>query len=188
LPCADLLGRLCPIEVRCHHHLGTGAGPGPVLPSECLVFAVFRADARLGTRLVADKDFPTGRLKRGDLSLARHAHTSWATFRDYVIAPGKQSQAVQGIAVSRADALRSLVAEITSSVPPTCLRSVCVLDKVENGEHDGHAALKFCSEQAALRTKAKHVVRVQIQSELAATFSEVRAVSWCYAEASQEGY
>ena len=158
-----------------------------MLPAECLIFAVFRADARLGTRLT-DKDFPTSRLKKGDLSLARHAHTSWATFRDYVLAPGQRSQPFQGIAVSQADAIRSLVAEITSSTPPTLLRSVCVLDKVENGEHDGHAALKFCSEQAALPEKAKFVVRAQIQSELIATFSEVRAVSSCYAEASQEGY
>jgi hypothetical protein len=173
--------------MECHHYLGVGAGPGPVLPSECLIFAVFRADARLGTRLI-EKDFPTNRLKRGDLSLARHAHTSWATFRDYVIAPGRQSQHFQGIAVSRADALRSLIAEVTSSTSPALLRSICVLDKVEDGEHNGHAALKYCAEQAALSDKAKRVVRTQIESELTATFSEVCAVSSCYAEASQEGY
>jgi len=171
----------------CHHHRGVGAGPGPVLDAECLIFAVFGADARLGAKLTPNY-FRIDRLKQGDLSLARHAHTSWATFRDDVLAPGERLQRLQGIAVSQADTLRGLIAEIHSSTPPKALRSVCVLDKVEDGEHDGHAALQFCSEQAGLRAKEKSVVRAQIQSELATTFSEVRAISSCYAEASQEGY
>jgi len=188
LPCADLLGQLCPTETVCQHHLGVGAGPGPVLATECLIFAVFGANARLGARLTPN-DFPPKSLKSGDLSLARQSHTSWTTFRDNVLVPRQQrSQPIRGIAVSRVDALRNLIAEINSSMPATLLRSVCVLDKVENGEHDGHAALQFCAEQAGLRDKEKSVVRAQIQTELARTFSEVRAVSSCYAEAGQEGY
>lgn len=171
----------------CHHHLGIGAGPGPVLATECLILAIFGTGARLGARLTG-KDFPSKSLKRGDLSLARHSHTSWATFRDSVLVPGQRSQPVQGIAVSQADALRSLVARIDSSTPVKHLRSVCVLDKVENGDHNGHAALKFCSEDAALRESEKSVVRAQIQAELAATFSEVRAISSYYAHAGDDGY
>ncbi len=179
---------MCPTEMGCHHHLGVGAGPGPVLATECLIFAVFGAEARLGARLTPN-DFPPKSLKKGGLSLARQPHTSWTTFRDNVLVPGQQrSQPIQGIAVSRADALRGLIAEISSSTPATLLRSVCVLDKGENGDHDGHAALQFCAEQAGLREKEKSVVRAQIQTELATTFSEVRAVSSCYAEAGQEGY
>jgi hypothetical protein len=173
--------------MACHHHLGAGAGPGPVLANECLILAVFGSAARLGARLAAN-DFPSKSLKRGDLSLARHSHTSWTAFRDNVLAPGQQSQPVRGIAVSQADALRGLIAEINSSTTQKLLRSVCVLDKVEIGDHVGHAALQFCAEQVGLQEKEKSVVRAQIQTELAKTFSEVRAISSCYAQASQEGY
>jgi hypothetical protein len=172
----------------CHHHLGAGAGPGPLLAAELLIFAVFSAQVRVGARLT-NKDFPTKSLKRGDLSLARHAHTSWATFRDNVLTPGQRLLPIQGLAISEAGMLRGLIAELDSVVPPKRLRSVCVLDKVEAGDHDGHAALKYCSEEAALNERTERpVVRAQIQAELAATFSEVRAVSSLYSEASLEGY
>jgi len=187
LSCVDLaLSEACPNEGKCHHYLGKGIGPGRVLGTECLIYAVCESQRGLGEKLSIE-DFKTKRLQRGDLSLARHEYTNWPTFRDYVVRP-RDSRSIKGVAVSTAAEIRGLISPVNGVHPEKSLRAVCILDKVQEGDHAGHAALQYCSEQAALTEKQKKNLRALISADLAETFSTIAAVPYCYPEAAGEGY
>jgi hypothetical protein len=181
-------GSLCPVEQICHHHSGLGAGPGTVLGGERLLFAVFGSTERTPAKLIG-KDFPSKDLKKGDLSLARLSHTSWAVFRDSVVA-SRPTEKLLGISEAEANRLRQLIAEFRRTNETIPVRAVCVLDKVEVQDHDGHAALKFCAGQQDLPNEGKSdernlgTMRTQISAELANIFSEIRQASFFYQEAN----
>ena len=52
-------------------------------------------------------------------------------------------------------------------------RAVCVLDKVSQQDHDGHAALEYSESQEELTPKQKSKCRPLIQADLADAFGEI---------------
>jgi hypothetical protein len=163
----------CPREEVTQHF--KKAGHGTVSSDENVIFVVFDGNVALGERLNR-KHFDTRKIKDGDLSLARQKYTTIDDLNTFVIVPATQSGCVlNGAVIAEVHMLRSIV---KTQAPAGPLRGVCVIDKVEEGEHNGHAALMACADQAASFTNPQSLgkFRGQIALDLADKFSEVRAI------------
>jgi hypothetical protein len=138
--------------------------------------AVFRATPTVNGRL-APTAFRNARLQAGDVSLARLSYTTREDFDAYVVAPKTASDPLQGVVTCAVEVLRGLRIDIPYTSPVTALRAICVIDRVEVGDHDGHAALMYCEEQQSIQgKKTKERIRADIAAALASAFGEVKAL------------
>jgi hypothetical protein len=174
----------CEKEQSTCHYRGKDFGFGPVRNDEDVLFAVFEDTALNGNRL--DKDAFTTNLNDSSQSVARTAYVSKADFDQY-IAPG----GARGISVANVARIRSLVAELALNSTKITIRSICVLDKVEAGDCDGHATLGYCEALTAHGISPGQLGkrRVAIKADLANVFSEVVAIDvhpWPTATKSKE--
>jgi len=165
----------CVDELRTHHHGGEGAGPGIVRCGEVVILAAFE-ERRPRTAVDAD-DFPKDRLKDTNLSLARREHTTRRTFDEQVIGGGTGPKgSFLGAAWVEARVLRELEFIMVSGQLPATTRgrAVCVLDRVDPGDHDGHAALGFSEALEALPLKQKSLWRTTTRNNLVQAFGNIR--------------
>jgi hypothetical protein len=165
--------RPCPRESVTQHF--RKAGYGVVSDDETVIFVVFDGMVGIGDRLNR-KHFDTTKIKNGDLSIARQRYTTMDDMNTVIIEPAKQTgRVLNGAVIAQVDKLRSIV---RTQAPAGPLRGVCVIDKVQNGDHDGHAALIGCADQAARFTNPQSLgkFRGQIALDLADKFSEVKSL------------
>jgi hypothetical protein len=164
----------CPKERVTQHFKKTGYGV--ISDDEVVFFVVFDGRVSVGERLNR-KHFDTTKIKNGDLSLARQKFTTTDDLNTFVIKPVVQSGLVvlNGAVIAKAHELRSIV---KMQAPAAPLRGVRVIDKVEEREHDGHAALMGCADLAASFTNPQSLgkFRGQIALDLADKFSEVKTI------------
>jgi hypothetical protein len=165
----------CSCEQRTHHHRGKWYGFGPVDNAEIVVFAVFER-SKLDGNLITSDTFDNNDLHRANHSLARPTCCTSAEFRSRVILPGvARNGALVGLARAQASAIRTLaMADITDSGIQK--RAACVLDRVDDGDIEGHAVLAYGEWTNRLGQKKKGVVRAQIRLQLAEVFGEIVAV------------
>lgn len=165
----------CSKEQVSQHH-ASPKGHGCVGPGEVVLLAIFLSAKPEDGRVTA-KAFKTSRLQDGDLSLSRLTHTDRQTFEREVISPKNSSDPFQGVAKCSIDILRRLYMRIPQPDPPHTIRAVCVLDKVEPGAHEGHAALEYCEEQVGIKRGAtRGMVRANIAIALASAFGPVHTL------------
>lgn len=140
------------------------------------MLAVFDTTKRVNGRL-AQTAFKGADLHRGKVSLCRLKYTTRQTFDNQVVAPRPVTDPLLGVVVCATDVLRDLHIPIPNTAPPTQIRAACVLDKVENGDHDGHAALQYCENEEQIKgAKTKDRVRGAIALALADAFGDIRPV------------
>ncbi len=166
LPC-------CPNEDTTQHYLGSPPGHGPVGDEERVAYAVFEKSKQNGTNLV-DGEFRSKDLKRGCVSLARSAHTTLADFMTNVAAPAAAEMgALIGVVFADVANIRSITYPLLNSKSDATARGLCVLDKVEPKDHDGHAALKFGETIEGLPEGQKTTARAFVIAELMHRLSEI---------------
>jgi hypothetical protein len=162
----------CTKEQTTQHHRGPGHGHGCVQSDELLVMAVFQSTKTIGGRL-APTAFRNADLHRGNVSLCRLRYTTRQIFEAEVVASRAATDPLRGVVVCTAYILRGL--HIPYATPPTQMRAVCVLDKVEPDDHDGHAALEYCeTQQDITNQQTKGLLRGEIAVVLASAFGEIR--------------
>lgn len=175
----------CAQELVTQHHLGDGAGFGPVRDEESVLFAVFESTPRnSSTGRLLKGAFLTKQLVRSEVSMSRIDYTSAQDFMNFVVDPAtKQAGAFLGVVCTQASKLRALIIHVTETLPIKQGRAVCVLDKVSKYDFDGHGALGYSECQDALTQKQKETVREYIRADIASTFSEIVSMEDVYPEA-----
>jgi hypothetical protein len=162
----------CADEAVTQHH--SKSGHGPVAPEETVLLALF--DTGSPRTEVHIDDFPVKSLQNNNLSIARLTYTSRADFDTYVIGNGSKGT-VTSVAHTTAAAIRNMDDYVVSGAqPPKSGRSICVLDKVEPDDHDGHASLGFSESQQDLSPKQRGIIRPFIRADLRTVFSNVIAL------------
>jgi hypothetical protein len=165
----------CSCEQRTHHHRGRWHGFGPVDNTETVVFAVFER-SKLDGNLITSDTFDNSDLHRANHSLARPKYCTSAEFSSRVISPGvARNGALVGLARAQVSAIRTLVVADTTD-RDIQKRAACVLDRVDDGDIEGHAVLAYGEWTNRLGQKKKSIVRAQIRLQLAEVFGEIIAV------------
>lgn len=167
-------------QASCHHGKDEGLGHGPVAAEEVLVLAVFEDDDydRQGMQLVL-RIFRSDRLRHFNMSLARTEFTARKTFEAKVV--GSRHAALVGIAKVSAQDLRSLPYIDETAEPPITGRAVCLIDKVEVDDHDGHAAIGWSESQRDLSEKQKQRAGEVAKRNLVKAFGKILSpehVAW----------
>jgi len=156
--------------------VGSGVGQGPVAHGEIVALGICLSTPPEGGKVTA-KAFKTSLLQDGDLSLSRIAYTDTPTFQTKVVAPKAASDPIQGVAICSVSTLRDIYINVPKAQPPSRIRGACVLDKVETGDHEGHATLEYCEEQNNIKNpNTKGMVRAAIAIALASAFGDVHPV------------
>jgi hypothetical protein len=160
----------CVEERTSQHFRGRWHGFGPVKDGEKVIFAVFQSTNCLGNRLTA-VSFNNNHLKKSAQSLARQAFVTRKTFNRTIV----DGAELRGVATADVSALRALVADVKLNVREITVRSLCVLDRVETGDCDGHATTGYSEKHATLGLSQTQLskVRERIRLDLANTFSEI---------------
>jgi hypothetical protein len=164
----------CIKEQQTQHYLGHSHGCGPVRDDEEILFAVFDETEREGRSLIGNS-FEETHLKRDALSLARSPYVTREEFDLKVVAAGAAKKgAFVGIAWAEVAILRSLRADIQLNAGRKKVRALCILDRVEINDFDGHATAGYCEEIAkSVGQKQLGVIRAKIRLDLANTFSPI---------------
>lgn len=165
----------CSCEQRTLHHRGQWYGFGPVDKTEIVVFAVFDR-SKLDGNLITSDTFDNNDLHRANHSLARPRCCTLVEFSSRVLSPGiARDGALVGLARAEVSAIRAL--GITDSADKGIQkRAACVLDRVDDGDIEGHAVLAYGEWTNRLGPKKKGIVRAQIRLQLAEVFGEIVAV------------
>lgn len=161
----------CKCEKESHHYRKDAAmGYGPVLSAEMVVLAVFEGDKHdaIAMRLKPAK-FDSGQLKRFGVSLARTGFTTRPTFDEQVV----RSKRLVGVAQAIAAQLRSVPYIDQLGRPPVTGRAVCLIDKVDCGDHDGHAAIGWSESWNALAEGQKKRAGEIAKSNIARAFGGI---------------
>jgi hypothetical protein len=155
-----------------HYQAEQGGGFGPVCPDETVLLAVFQSTAYdAALQRLEPKAFKPSQLKNFEFSVARRAHTGRSDFDEYVIAPAqRRGDPLIGIASAQVGSIKDLMFVCPDTVPNLVGRAVCLLDLVEQFDHDGHASLGYSESQYELTEKQKKNVRARIHADLADLF------------------
>jgi hypothetical protein len=153
------------------HFRGRWYGFGPVKDAESVVFAVFGSTKLKDGRLIADS-FDNKHLKTNAQSLARQSFVTKAIFDSAIV----RGAGLSGVAVARVAAIRALTADVKINAGQISVRACCVLDRVDEGDCEGHATAGYSERQAILGMREGQLgkVRAKVRMDLANTFSEVR--------------
>jgi hypothetical protein len=143
--------------------------------SERVIFVVFGSTPRHGAELTPHS-FDSN-LVSGTQSVARASLVTRGTFDGQVVDTGVPAKGpFLGIAVADVFAIRQLTADIVLPDRPHKVRAVCVLDRVDEGEFDGHATMGYSKALGArLGEKQRGVKRATVRLDLAIVFSETES-------------
>jgi hypothetical protein len=136
-----------------------------------LIFAVFERTKYQGSRLAGDsfKD-----LKNANQSTVRSSYVTRSLFHREVAQPGTTTKgALIGIAVADVSRIRALKADIKLNRATVKVRSICVIDRVDEGDIDGHATMGYADMQDGVSQTQIGTVRMNIRMDLANVFSEI---------------
>ena len=148
------------------------------MPEEEVVFAIFDdVPHDKTTSKLLPHAFRTDRMNAHNLSLARASFTTRATFEREVV----QSAKLVGVARVQASRLRDLIYTSTSE-PKFNGRAACVSDKVNEGDHAGHAALGWAESQEGMKPNQRARAREFIRDSLVEVFGTIcRGDDVCWA-------
>lgn len=164
----------CEPESTTQHFRGRWHGFGTVQDHENLFYAIFESTETANGRLCADS-FRNKNLIRSIESIGRSSFVTRAVFDDRISSPTKGK--ATGISVTVGSSLRALKADIPPGDPAAAkVRSICVLDRVQGGDFEGHATLGYSELiNGNLSDKQLGKVRATIRMDLANAFSEARS-------------
>jgi hypothetical protein len=130
------------VEEQCTgHYRGRWHGFGPVHNHERVLLAVFETTKRDGFRLTGDS-FNNKHLASSSESLVRISYVTKALFDSEIVSRAlPQKGALVGVACAKASEIRRLHADIKVSHGIRKVRAICVLDRVDEGDLDGHATM-----------------------------------------------
>jgi hypothetical protein len=159
----------CADEQQTRHYRGKWFGFGPVRDSEHVLFAVFQDTSHAGSSLT-EKSF-TSNLTKTSESLARASFVTSSVFNRCI---ARDRNAV-GIASAHVSSIRRLRADIKLNAITKKVRAICVIDKVEPGDCEGHAAMGYVEETAGQSMSPVQIgkIRKNIRMDLAREFSAI---------------
>jgi hypothetical protein len=168
----------CLEEQTTQHFRGHWHGFGPVRNHEKVIFAVFEATSCNGRQLIA-ASFDNDHLKSITQSLARHSFVTLPTFYRTIVRSA--DSVLRGVAIANVAAVRALVADIKLNAGQVTVRAFCLLDRVEEGDCDGHATVGYSETHETFNISQGQLgkVRARIRLDLANTFSEINDVVAC---------
>jgi len=161
----------CCDELVTQHH--SKSGHGPVKDTEVVVLAVFQKTNLVNGR-VSVETFKKSDFSRSNVSVARREFTSHSRFLDSVVKPQVVSKgALVGVACATTSLIRAIKLTFPKEVPSP-YRGACVLDRVEHGDHDGHASIgESEAVQGIKNSNTLGAVRTAILADLADAFGEL---------------
>lgn len=171
--------RGCPAELVSQHFC-SAKSRGVVEDGETLVFAVLDVSHVGPNGRLTPKAFPSDRLSREEASLARLAFTTKDEFMREVVQPAVGSgKLYQGVATVIAGKVRELDFPITENIKAA---SLCVIDKVESSDFDGHAVVTYSRHVTELSENQNRIGRLKqvVRMDLANEFSELKDISDVY--------
>lgn len=169
----------CEEEQDTRHYRGQGFGFGPVRNEEIVMAGFSEQDFVAGQ--LQKKAFPGKIIKNGNFSLARLDHTTKEDFEKNVIEPKRNSTPITKVGRANVGEIRKLMVPLHWEKPTRDIRSVCVIDKVEEGDHDGHAALKYCEEQKGFTQNQLDRLRAHIAADLVHLFENTSDLDRAFA-------
>jgi hypothetical protein len=168
------LGAPCSHESLTQHHVR--GGHGPLTDSEVVVIVIFDDRLKIGDNVTSDQ-FRSNALGRGDVSLARLAFATLDDIKKYVVDPSEaKGIPAVGASIAVVKAIREISRPSDDTRRAIQLRTVCVLDEVDEEDHDSHASLRACDDQKpeAMSEKTRHKVRARLANDLAKKFGAIQ--------------
>jgi hypothetical protein len=164
----------CAHERQTCHYRGRWYGFGPVQDNERLILAVFDQTPRSADSLTSNS---FKHLVDNSESVCRAFYVTSQVFETQVAQPGQQTKgAFVGITVASARSIRRLRTDFTMSHRMITVQSICVTDRVEPGDYDGHATMGFSEPIEALGQTLKGKKRLAIRMDLAKEFSRIHEI------------
>jgi hypothetical protein len=161
----------CAEEQQTKHYRGKWFGFGPVRDGERVLFAVFEQTKRQGLHLAGDS---FKNLKNGNESLARSSYVTRSVFDGKIVIPGKATKGdLVGIAIADVSRIRALRADVILNNTTVKVRSICVIDRVDEGDADGHATMGYAEIGRGVGQGQIGTIRLKIRMDLANEFSEI---------------
>lgn len=165
----------CPAEKQTQHYKGKWHGFGPVSSCETVIFAVFDTTKRNGSKLAANS-FRSDSLVKNAQSLGRAPYLTRVCFDREIVESGETEKGtLVGVAHAKVDVLRKLRAEIPTNSGRKRVRALCILDRVDKGDFDGHATAGYAevTERENLSQNNLGKVRAAIRMDVANVFSDI---------------
>jgi len=165
----------CVEEQQTRHYGGRLRGFGPVRNDERVLFAVFMQTKRNGARLVGDS-FDNKYLASSSQSLTRASYVTKLLFDREVVRHGESEKGpLVGVACADVADIRKLRADIQiSHATIKKVRAICLLDRVDVGDLDGHATMGYAEAmEQGVSQKQLGKKRVAVRMDLANIFSDV---------------
>jgi hypothetical protein len=161
----------CVDEQQTQHYRGKWFGFGPVRNGERVRFAVFEQTKREGARLIGNS---FRNLKNSNESVVRSSYVTRSDFDTRIVSPGMAAKGrLVGIAVADVSRIRALRADVKLNQGTVKVRSICVIDRVEDGDIDGHATMGYASIEDGVSTGQIGTIRINIRMDLANEFTEI---------------
>lgn len=159
----------CADEQLTQHYRGRWFGFGPVRDSEYVFFAVFD-DMPHSSLSIAANSFSKN-LKNSTESIGRGSYVTIGDFKRHIV----RNKSAIGVVRAHVSAIRMLRAEIQLNAITKRVRSVCILDRVERDDCDGHATMGYGKETAAQGMSQGQIgkKRLDICRDLAREFSNI---------------
>jgi hypothetical protein len=164
----------CIEERESKHYRAPWFGFGIVRDNERVVFAVFDRTPLSGSAL-KENSFDGNKLKKNNQSLARDLFVTKRIFdRKIVRRDESNNGAFLGIVWASVSKIREIRADVKLNAGTVKVRAICVLDRVEAGDCDGHATMGYEETEAlGLSKEQLGKVRKRIRYDLANAFSNV---------------
>jgi hypothetical protein len=161
----------CVEEQQTKHYRGKWCGFGPVRSGEQLLFAVFEQTKYQGSRLAGDS---FKELKNTNESVVRCSYVTRSLFESRIVQPGEAARgALVGVAVADVSRIRTLRTDIKLNATTVKVRSICVIDRVDEGDIDAHATMGFAELKEGVSQAQIGTIRMNIRMDLAGVFSEI---------------
>jgi hypothetical protein len=159
----------CVEEQTTKHYRGKWCGFGPVQNDETVLFAVFENQDRRKNTLTADSF--SKNLNSTSESIARLSYVARATFRRKIV----NNRRLAGVASVIVSKIRDMRVEFEQQGVKQKVRSVCIVDRVERGDCQGHATMGYSEAIGPPMTQAYiSKLRKKIRMDLAETFSQIQ--------------
>lgn len=176
----------CAREKCTQHHEGAdGKGFGPVEDGEDIVFAVFESTT-INDGYITEEALTFSRLKKAEESVVRLPYVSREEFEREI---GRNGQSKAGLLKGAVQAVAREIREVTVQINTKAGRiysqkAICVLDRVDPGDIDGHATMAYCDDlnDVNLSQKALARARGEARFKLAGMFGPLQGIeecAWC---------
>jgi len=162
----------CLEEHQTRHYRGRRYGFGPVHDGERILFAVFQSTKRDGFQLVQGS-FDNQNLSKNSQSVARLGYVTKSLFYRK-IADQLTKGALVGVSWANVSNIRALRADVKLNKGVAKVRAICVLDRVDEGDVEGHATMGFAEGTTRNVNQGQiGTISMKIRLDLANAFSSI---------------